>query len=243
MRYQETRAVVLGSRPLGEADRIVVLFARELGRVDAVVKGVRRTKSRWGGRLEPFNVCDLVLFRGRTLYTVTQAQLVGVFPRLREDREAMTAAAVACEAAAGLFGEEEEHERVFNLLRNALRDIDAGFDGPARSSPLVLGLLMKLLHEAGYLPVLDRCASCGGSGIALAFSAARGGLVCERCIAEGVPITPEAIEDLRQSVERPLAELRELPAAGHVEEALRHIHQLYAYHTSGRLRALRFAGA
>ena len=95
MRYQETRAVVLGSRPLGEADRIIVLFARELGRVDAVVKGVRRTKSRWGGRLEPFNVCDLVLYRGRALFTVTSAQFVAAFERLRTDREAMAAAAVA----------------------------------------------------------------------------------------------------------------------------------------------------
>ena len=63
----------------------------------------------------------------------------------------------------------------------------------------------------------------------------------ERCLAEGVPITPEAIEDLRQSVERPLAELRELPAAEHAEEALKHVHNLYSYHTGGRLKALRFA--
>ena len=241
MRYQETRAVVLGSRPLGEADRIISLFARELGRVDAVVKGVRRTKSRWGGRLEPFNICDLVLFSGRTLFTVTQAQLVVVYPRLREDRAALGVAAVACEATAGLFAEHEPHERVYNLLHSALREADAGVAGPAIQAPLLVGVVVKLLHEAGYLPILDRCASCGGSGSALAFSAAKGGLVCERCLADGVPITLEAIEDLRQSVERPLAELRQLPAAAHVEEALRHVHNLYSYHTGGRLRALRFA--
>jgi len=169
-RYADVRAIVLSSRPLGEADRIVGLFSRELGRVDAVVKGVRRTKSRWGGRLEPFGVVDLVLFRGRSLYTVTSAQLVAAFNHVREDREAMTAAALACEAAAGLFGEDEPHERVFNLLVHALREIDLGCDGPARSAPLVLGVIMKLLHEAGYLPVLDQCAACGSGGMALAFS-------------------------------------------------------------------------
>ena len=84
MRSEKVRAVVLSSFPLGEADRILRLFTRELGRVDAVVKGVRKTTSRWGGRLEPFNVCDLVLYPGRSLYTVTQAQLVDVFLRLRE---------------------------------------------------------------------------------------------------------------------------------------------------------------
>jgi DNA repair protein RecO (recombination protein O) len=240
-RYEKTRGVVLSSRPLGEADRIVSLFSRELGRLDAVVKGVRRTKSRWGGRLEPFGVVDLVLFRGRTLYTITSAQLVAAFTRLREDREAMTAAALACEAVAGLFGEEERHERVFNLLTRALAEIDRGFDGPARSAPLVLGVLMKLLHEAGYLPVLDQCARCGSSGLALAFSASLGGLVCECSAGEGVPVGPEAVAAMRSSVELPLADLREQAGGLGAEEALRHVHQLYMYQTGARLRALRYA--
>ncbi len=240
-RYPKVRAIVLSSRPLGEADRIVSLFSRELGRVDAVVKGVRRTKSRWGGRLEPFGVVDLVLFRGRSLYTVTSAQLVATFSHIREDREAMTAAALACEAAAGLFGEEESHERVFNLLARALAEIDRGFDGPAHSSPLALGVLMKLLHEAGYLPVLDQCAHCGSGGLALAFSPSRGGLVCECSVGEGVPVTPEAVAAMRSSVELPLAELRTQAGAPGAEEALRHIHQLYVHETGSRLRALRFS--
>ena len=240
-RYGNVRAIVLSSRPLGEADRIVGLFSQELGRLDAVVKGVRRTKSRWGGRLEPFGVVDLVLFRGRSLYTVTSAQLVAAFPRLREDREALTAAALACEAAAGLFGEEEQHERVFNLLVHALREIDQGFDGPASSAPLVLGVVMKLLHEAGYLPVLDQCASCGSGGLALAFSASRGGLVCECSVGEGVPVTREAVEAMRSAVESPLAELRALPSDAGAAEALRDAHLLYMHQTGGRLRALRFA--
>ena len=94
VRYEKVRAVVLGSRPMGEADRVLRLFTRELGRVDAVVKGVRKTTSRWGGRLEPYAISDLMLYQGRSLYTVTQAQLVDVFRRLREDREGLAAAAV-----------------------------------------------------------------------------------------------------------------------------------------------------
>jgi len=241
VRYATTRAVVLSSRPLGEADRWLTLFTREQGRIDAVVKGVRRTTSRWGGRLEPFNVCDLVVYRGRSRATVTSAQLVDVFRHLREDREALTAAAVGCEAAAQLFAEGEPEERVFALLRGALREIDAGFEGPASRAPLVLGFLMKLLYEAGYLPVLDHCASCGGGGRALAFSAARGGLVCGDCIGDGVPITPEAVAALRDAVALPLAELRATPQSEAAEEALRDLHQLFAYHTGTRLRALRFA--
>ena len=243
VRSEKARAVVLSSRPLGEADRILRLFTRELGRVDAVVKGVRKTSSRWGGRLEPFNVCDLVLHPGRSLYTVTQAQLVDVFLHLRDDREALTAAAVVCEAAAGLTPLHEPEERMFALLRNTLSELDRGFRGPAASAPLVLGALLKLLFEAGYQPVLEHCASCEAGERALGFSAARGGLVCEACLGDALPVTPEAVAALSDALEQPLAELRVADPSSGVAEALRDAHELYAYHTGIRLRALRFARA
>ena len=243
MRNEKARAIVLNSRPLGEADRMLRLYTRELGRVDAVVKGVRKTTSKWGGRLEPYNVCDLMLYQGRTLFTVTQAHLVDVFLRLRDDREALTAAAVVCEAVAGLTPEHEPEERVFALLRNTLRELDNGLHGTALEAPLVLGAVLKLLHEAGYMPVLDQCASCGGGERALGFSARRGGLVCEKCLEDAVPITPAAIAAMREAVVRPLAELREAEPSAAVAEAVRDVHDLYRYHTGTRLRAVRFAGA
>jgi len=242
-RGEKARAVVLGSRPLGEADRMLRLFTKELGRVDAVVKGVRKTTSRWGGRLEPFNVCDLLLYPGRSLYTVTQAQLVDVFLHLREDREALTAAAVVCETAAGLTAEHEPEERLFALLRNTLAELDKGFAGPATHAPLVLGALLKLLHEAGYAPILDHCAACGGGERALGFSAAHGGLVCGECLGDGLPVTPEAVAAMADALERPLTELRLAEPSAAVGEAVRDVHELYAYHSGARLRALRFARA
>ena len=107
----------------------------------------------------------------------------------------------------------------------------------------MLGALLKLLYEAGYMPVLEHCAACGGGERALGFSAARGGLVCEKCLDDAVPITPAAIAALREAVERPLAELRAAEPSAAVAEALRDVHDLYRYHTGARLRALRFARA
>ncbi len=240
-RQEKARAIVLASRPLGEADRILRLYTRELGRVDAVAKGVRKTTSRWGGRLEPFNVCDLVLYHGRSLHTVTQAQLVDVFARLRSDREALTAAAVVCEAVAGLTAMHEPEERVFALARNALGELDEGFAGPALQAPLLLGALLKLLYVAGYMPVLDHCAACGEGELALGFSAAQGGLVCADCLGGAVPATPEAIAVMQEVLERPLAEARRAEPSAAVTEALRHVHDLFCYHTGGHLRALHFA--
>jgi DNA repair protein RecO len=110
-------------------------------------------------------------------------------------------------------------------------------------APLVLGALLKLLYEAGYMPVLDHCVGCGEGARAIGFSAERGGLVCAGCLQDGVPITPEAVEALRDAVARPLAELRAEEPSAAAEEALRDVHDLYGYHTGARLRSLRFARA
>ncbi len=240
-RYEPVRAVVVSSRPLGEADRIAVLFTREFGRADAVVKGVRRTSSRWGGRLEPFNVCDLILFRGRSLFTVTSAQLVELFTHLREEREAMAVAAVACEAAATLFAPGEPEPAAFALLCDALRAADGGVAGPALQAPLLLGALVKMLHEAGLLPALDVCVACGGDGVLVGFSAARGGAVCGQCLGDAAPLSPVTLAALRAAVRRPLADLGPETPSVAVAEGVRHVHDLYSYHTGLRLRALRFA--
>lgn len=240
-RYETVRAVVVGSRPLGEADRIAVLFTREFGRVDAVVKGVRKTSSRWGGRLEPFNVCDLVLFRGRSLFTVTSAQLVELFPRLREEREAMTVAAVACESAATLFAPGEPEPGAFGLLGDVLRLADGGVGGPAPQAPLLLGALVRMLTEAGLQPALEACVVCGAEDDLVGFAAGRGGAVCARCLGDAAPLSPAALAALRAAVRRPLAELAAAPLSAAVAEGVRHAHALYSYHTGLRLRALRFA--
>ena len=152
-----------------------------------------------------------------------------------------SAAAVVCEAVAGLTPMHETDERIFARLRNALKEIDKGFEGPVARSPLVLGVLLKALFVAGYMPVLEHCVSCGGGVRALGFSAAQGGLVCADCLDGSVPVTPEAVAVIQDVVGRPLAELRCAAPSPAVEEALRHVHDLHRYHTGARLRALRFA--
>ena len=241
---QKARAVVLSSRPLGEADRIVRLFTRELGRVDAVVKGVRKTTSRWGGRLEPFNVCDLLLHPGRSLYTVTQAQLVDVFMHLRMDREGLTAAAIVCEAAAGVTPEHEPEERVFALLRNTLRELDRGHLRARRR-------VAAGARRAAQAALRGRLPAGAGRSARPAARAAAPSASRPRAAASSAPTAsaracrsrPRPSRRCSTASRLPLAELREQPASAAVGEALRDVHQLYAYHTGSRLRALRIAGA
>src|SRR6476619_7341276 len=112
----KTQAVVLRSIRYGEADRILHLYTPHRGRVGAIAKGVRRTRSRFGGRLEPFFRLDLVLYEGRSeLLTVTSAETLAGHPRLREHGGALDGAARACDAVGRLFADGEPHRGVYHL--------------------------------------------------------------------------------------------------------------------------------
>src|SRR5436305_8227530 len=137
-RAVKTEAVLLRSMRYGEADRILQLYTPGRGRVGAIAKGVRRARSRFGGRLEPFFRLRIELHEGRgELLTVTGAQTVDAYVRLREDARALDAAARACDAVGRLFETGEPHPGVFNLLcrQLALLDEQGGTgEGPAAAA-------------------------------------------------------------------------------------------------------------
>jgi DNA repair protein RecO (recombination protein O) len=177
--YRE-QGVVLRTYRLGEADRIVVFMTQGEGKVRAVAKGVRKTRSRFGGRLEPFTHVDLSLYRGRELDIVTQAEVVDPFRGVREDYDRVVAGTAMLEATDQVAQEREAAVRVFLLLVRALRALDAGPHAPAL---LLDAFLLKLMALEGYRPVLGECASCGApprSGLC-AFSTVRGGALCAAC--------------------------------------------------------------
>jgi DNA repair protein RecO (recombination protein O) len=176
--YRE-QGVVLRTWKLGEADRIVVFLTQGEGKVRAVAKGVRKTKSRFGGRLEPFSHVDLSLYRGRELDIVTQAEVINPFRSLREDYDRVVAGAAMLEAVDQVAQEREAAIRLYLLLVRALRALDGG----ARDPSVVLdAFLLKLMALEGYRPALTECAGCGASDQPpRCFSIARGGGLCERC--------------------------------------------------------------
>jgi DNA repair protein RecO (recombination protein O) len=144
----------------GEADRILHLYTPDRGRLSAIAKGVRRARSRFGGRLEPFFRLDLVLYEGRSeLLTVTSAETVAAHPRLREHAAALDGAARACDAVARLFGDGEPHAGVYHLLANQLALLDREPDRATRANALAFRL--KLVLAAGFAPHLATCASGG----------------------------------------------------------------------------------
>src|SRR5919206_160501 len=173
----KTEAIVLRSIRYGEADRVLHLYTQDRGRMGATAKGVRKTKSRLGGRLEPFFRVRLILHEGRSdLFTVTGAETVAGYPRLRQDARGLDGAGRACEAVARVFDDGDPHPGVFNLLANQLALIDAD---PARATRAnALAFRLKLLLAAGFAPQLAGCASCGERQHLVGFSGAAGGVVC-----------------------------------------------------------------
>lgn len=187
-------ALVLRTHPLGEADRIITLLTREHGKVRAVAKGVRRTASRFGARLEPFGLIDVQLHRGRSLHTVAQVVTIETFAdRITADYARYTAAAAMLEAVDRLTDEAAEQDaRGFLMLVGALRAVA---DGRIEPSLLLDSFLLRSLALAGWAPELRVCASCGAPGPHHAFDIAAGGLVCSACRRPGASSVRQSVRE------------------------------------------------
>lgn len=231
----KTEAVVLRSMRYGEADRILHVYTPQRGRLSGIAKGVRKTRSRFGGRLEPFCHVELVLHEGRSdLLTVTGAQTLAPYSRLRSNGATIDAAARACDAVNRLFGEAEPSEPVFHLLCNelALLDADAANAGLANQ----LAFRLKLLVAGGFAPYLAACASCGEREHLVGFSGAAGGVVCGSCEGGGFPLAAESHEFLTAALAQPLAQTPEGSERA-LRQAERAIAETVEHHAHVRLRA------
>ncbi len=177
-------AIVLRTRKLAEADRIITLLTRQHGVVRAVARGVRRTSSKFGSRLEPFTHVDLQLAVGRNLDTVTQAVTRDPFgAAISADYDRYTAASVMLETSEHLVAEEREPSvQQYLLLVGGLRAMTAG---ERRPGDVLDSFLLRSLAVAGYAPSFDACARCGLEGPHRAFNPAHGGMLCPGCRLPG----------------------------------------------------------
>jgi DNA repair protein RecO (recombination protein O) len=192
MSLYRDEGVVLRTWKLGEADRIVVVLTRGHGKVRAVAKGVRKTRSKFGGRLEPTSNVALQFYEGRELDIVTQAETLDHFRAIRDDLDRFGRASTMLEAVDQLAQEREANVRLYQMLLGALRTL------AARNAPLVVpAFFFKLLALEGYRPIVDECAACGSDGELVAFDVDAGGLLC-RQDRRGTAVSPEAVELLQR---------------------------------------------
>jgi DNA repair protein RecO (recombination protein O) len=233
---------VLRSMRLGEADRVLHLYTFDRGRIGAVAKGVRKTKSRFGARLEPLSHVELVLHVGSgELQTITGVELLRSHRAAREDSYRLGVGLIGLEAMLRLYTEQEASPRAFEALTRFLDVLD---ELPGRPSahaldPLALSFQLKLLWLAGYLPHLTSCAECGADGQLVGYSPRAGGAVCRSCSGDdALTLSPPALRGIEHLLRRPLADARSAGLSGRSErEALGVITSSYEYHGGFRLKS------
>src|SRR5271155_695330 len=183
MQLYRDDGIVLRTQKLGEADRIITVLGRSTGRIRAVAKGVRRTKSRFGARVEPFTHVDLMLHTGRSLDVITQAEVIRAYGEpLTGDYPRYTAGVAMLETAERFTPMEKEPSlRQLLLLIGGLRSL-----GEAEHDPRLIldAFMLRSLAVAGYAPALEECARCGALARDRrlpAFAVAAGGMLCASC--------------------------------------------------------------
>jgi DNA repair protein RecO (recombination protein O) len=211
MAVYKNKGIVLRSMRYGEADRILDLYTRDAGLVSAIAKGIRRTKSRFGGRLEPLSCVEFLAYEGRTLDTITQAEVLRSFRGIRENLARLNAASGMIGGVRALLGGDEADRRVFNLLYHALDALE-GREKGMRSIEAAFGLKLSIL--AGYTPRLEACVACDNnpdeaSNGDLYFAPDLGGVLCADCrtaVGEAFPLPSETLAALQSLIVRPIRE-------------------------------------
>jgi DNA repair protein RecO (recombination protein O) len=229
-----TEAIVLRSIRYGEADRILHLYTPMHGRLSAIAKGARRTRSRFGARLEPFFHVRVVLHEGRgDLFTVTSADTLAAHGALRDHACTLDSAARACDAVSRLFETGDPHPEVFRLLANGLALLTA--DSAHAGAAMGLAFRLKLLLAAGIVPQLTACANCGATEHLVGFSGAAGGVVCGGCEATAFRLDEEAYRFLVDALGEPLARAPQASERA-LRQAERAISETAEHHAHVRLR-------
>ncbi|MCX6522301.1 MAG: DNA repair protein RecO [Actinobacteria bacterium] len=229
--YRDT-AVVLRTYKLGEADRIVVLLTEHHGKVRAVAKGVRKTMSKFGARLEPLSHVNLLLYQGRELDIVSQAESVETLAPLVGDLDHLTNGLAIVEAVDQLTMDREPVPHIYRMLVGALRTV------AVRSGPLVVpAFYWKLLASEGVRPELDECVRCGATEPLVAFDVLEGGVLCRSC-RTGAPISPDALDVTRMILGGRLNEALDLPAGPVTHEVAGHANRALEHHLERRLRTV-----
>jgi DNA repair protein RecO (recombination protein O) len=241
-RTYKTQAIVLRSMRFSEADRILHLYTAERGRIGAIAKGVRKTKSRFGARLEPLSHVELLLHEGSgELQTITGVDLLHSHHTVRESSYRLNAGLIGAEAMLRLFGEPEANERAFTALArflDLLEAVSAPAAGRPELDPLVLSFQLKLLWLAGYLPHLTNCVECGEREL-VGFSARAGGAICRQHATGSLNLSAEGLAAVESLLSTPLADAVDAPLGDRARrDGLAVITSSYEEHGGFRLRTL-----
>lgn len=231
MSLYRAEGVVLRTIKLGESDRIITLYTKERGKVRAVAKGVRKTSSRFGARVEPLSHIAVQLYEGRDLDTVTQVETVAPHRVIREDLDRLAAGLTLLETVDAVAEQGHPDGRLFQMLVGALGALER------RSSPLLVSaFLLRVMAHEGVAPELDACVACGRSDALVALDVAGGGVRCSSC-RQGSSLGAGALDLLRDILGGRLGAALDEPESGMTAEVGSVAVKWFEYHLERRLRS------
>jgi DNA repair protein RecO (recombination protein O) len=238
----KTEGIVLKSIKLGEADKIITIYSSERGKISAVAKGIRKTKSKFGARLEPFSHVNLMLYDGRNLDIVTQVELISSFREIREDFDKVVYGAAMLDLLEKISPLEEKDEIVFDFMLSSLRALSIA----PKNVPLLLAAFdLKMMSIAGFRPNLTNCAVCSeeaaGFKKEIVFSCEWGGLLCEKCglsDIEAISISRTTLEAINEIMRREMEDVASLEVSERLERELLMLSQRHVkYYLQARLKS------
>lgn len=232
MTVYRDQAVVLGSHKFGEADKVIVLLTAEHGKVRAVAKGIRKTKSSIGARLEPMSHVDISLRSGRDLDTVDQVKLIATHSNIRNDFNRLRQGLAMVEAINKVTPDRDPVQHLYELLTRALVALN---DRPA---PLMLGAFFwRLLAIEGHSPQLHECVECGGTDGLTSFDVLEGGVHCGSC-GSGITISSAALDIIKMILGGQMNSALNLSESPAVNEVNQLAMEAMEAHLERRLRSL-----
>lgn len=239
----KTDGVVLKQTKFGEGDVILTLFAKKLGKIQAVAKGAKKSKGKYTGSTQPFAYGEFVLFKGRDLYQVSQAELKESFYRLREDITKLAYGAYILELTESIITEGQTNNRLFYALLHCLEvltTLERDYETVVKAYEL------KLLYYSGYKPELDRCIHCGsGEGKEFKFSSKEGGILCRACFGQdlfAMKISQTTINVMKYLMHSDLKQIARLKIKADVMEELNKIlkHYISTHLEKNKFKSLEF---
>ena len=232
MAHYRDSGVIVRTHKLGEADRILSIITENNGKVRAVAKGVRKTRSRFGGRLELLRHLDLQFYKGRgDLDIVTQAETRDHWPDISNDLERLGKALTIAEAVDQIGQDRQPDRGLYQMLCGGLETLHV-----ADPVLIVPAFMLKLLAHEGVAPALNECVLGGETSGLEFFDPGTGGVTCATH-QRGRPISSSALELMRATLGGALATVLEVQQAPHTDEVSALVHRLWEYHIERRLRS------
>ncbi|MGE5552473.1 MAG: DNA repair protein RecO [Betaproteobacteria bacterium] len=243
MALYAAHAIVLRTRPLGEADVVATLLTQEEGKVEAVARGARRGRSRLLAATQPFTESKVMLWRGRNTDSLSQAEVLQSFRGLQQDLARLACATYTAELIDHFLGEREPHPALYTLWREAL----AYLNQAVGRTPLLKGVHvfeLRLMRILGYEPELSRCAACGGElGAASRFSLELGGALCPECWhrdSRAVPVSAGTLALLLHLADTPWERLHVVECGPRLSEVRSLLWGFIAFRREGTLKTREF---